>query len=300
MSNKRTIGLALLLIMLFWFSACMHQSIRDQRAFSAQLKNNPDLQHVELGIDDGVLHAVLMPPLEEAANAGRINSAAVFIHGTPGDWGNAGYYLTDETLRSNAWVVSFDRLGWGRSVLADPRSPAISFESQAIAIAALLEHLRTERNISRIVLVGHSLGASIAPQVAMDFPAQVDAMLLLAGSLDPDLGGPRWFNRLAAIPGVSYILPARLGQSNQEIMALKKNLQLMFDGWGDITIPVTAMQGTEDNLVFPANIDFIEQTLASPPLRSIRLEGAGHLINLAHKPRVVTELTRLLEIVSNE
>lgn len=277
----------------------MPQSIREQQAFNQQLRANPDLLHINLPVEGGSLHAVLMPPLEQAA---ATRQAVVFVHGTPGSWGNAGYYLADETLRSKAWLVSFDRLGWGESSLLNTNGrgqAAADFATQAKAITVLLNHLRKEKDLSSIVLVGHSLGASIAPQVALEAPTQVDGLLLLAGSLDPALGGPRWFNRLAAIPGMYYVLPEDLVRSNREIMALEDNLLSMQDRLGSITIPVTLIQGLQDGLVYPENIDFMEKTLASPPLRAIRLPEAGHLINFEHKPLVVDELTRLLDSVRN-
>jgi len=269
----------------------MPNAIKEQQAFNRKhLEANSRIQHIKVNDRGSPVHAAFVLSSVSQARS----KAVVFIHGTPGDWQNAGRYLLDERLLESATVVSVDRPGWGESSVSNPEA-SLLFREQAIGIATLLDVLRHDMGIAHIILAGHSLGASIAPQVAMDFPELVDGLLLMAGSLDPQLGGPRWYNRLAALPGVSFILPKALNRSNSEIMSLRKNLLVMKAGWAAMSLPVQVIQGMEDKLVYPQNIDFIEAQLPNGNLTSVRLANTGHLINLEKRALVLTTLERMLK-----
>lgn len=271
--------------------ACMPNSIKEQRAFVADtLTNNSLLEHQHIEYSGGVMHAARI-----ARRGSRNNelAAVVFVHGTPGSWEHWAYFLMHEQLQAEAMLVSIDRAGWGSSSVPDP-AQAIDFGFQSRAISAVLRDLRDTHNVQRIVLVGHSLGASIVPRVAMDYPELVDGILILAGSLDPELGGPRWFNRLAAIPGAYWLLPEALAFSNREIMGLQDNLMAMSSRWGELKGPVRIVQGMQDKLVYPGNIDFLERTIPTEQLHATRLETAGHLLHLEQRPRLLAELRALI------
>ncbi len=271
--------------------ACMPNSIKEQRAFIADtLTNSPLLEHHHVEYSGGVMHAATIA--RQGLRSDEL-TAVVFVHGTPGGWEHWAYFLMHEQLQNDAMLVSIDRAGWGASSVTE-QTQAIDFGYQARAISALLQDLRDKQQVQRIVLVGHSLGASIVPRVAMDYPELVDAVLILAGSLDPELGGPRWFNRLAAIPGVYWLLPWSLEFSNREIMGLHDNLMTMSGRWRDVTQPVRIVQGMQDRLVYPGNIDFLERMLPASQLHATRLENAGHLLHLEQRPLLLSELRALI------
>lgn len=287
---RRTICLLLVLAV----SACMPAPIRQQQAQAEQLRTDPAISTRQVEHADGVLnyaHSGL------AVDASKV--IIVFVHGTPGRWENAGAYLQDDLLRSSAALISVDRPGWGDSLSAVDTS---TFAEQSKQISVLLGHLKAQTingpNEQKLILAGHSLGASIAPRVAVDSPELVDGLLLMSGTLNPDLGGPRWFNRLAAIPGVYCVLPEALLNSNREIMQLKGSLQEMQPLWPEVNVPVTVMQGMQDGLVYPANIEFAEHMLASSTSRFVRLPGAGHLVNLEYHDDVREELLALIARVA--
>lgn len=285
---------ALILFLCAGLFGCMPNAIKEQQAFNQKhLEDNQRIQHIMVSDRGSPVHAALVL----ASVTESRSKAVVFIHGTPGDWQNAGRYLLDERLLESATVVSVDRPGWGESSVSDPEA-SLLFREQAIGIAAVLDALRSEMGIGHVILAGHSLGASIAPRVAMDFPELVDGMLLMAGSLDPQRGGPRWYNKFAALPGLSFILPEALNRSNREIMSLRKNLLSMKAGWATVSFPVQVIQGMEDKLVYPQNIDFIEAQLPNGNLTSVRLPNAGHLINLEQRSLVVTTLEHMLRQAS--
>lgn len=283
--------LALLSILLASILACMPSSIKAERAFVADtLTHSPLVEHQKIEYSGGVMHTAR---IDRQGLRDDAPVAVVFVHGTPGSWEHWAYFLMHTQLQTEAMLVSIDRAGWGAS-LVDDRAQAIDFSYQSSAISAVLRNLQDQHKVQRIVLVGHSLGGSIVPRVAMDYPELVDAVLILAGSLDPELGGPRWFNWLAAMPGVYWLLPDALEFANREIMGLRDNLKAMSSRWGELTQPVRIVQGMQDKLVYPGNIDFLERTLPADQLRATRLEQAGHLLHLEQRPRLLSELRALI------
>lgn len=177
----------------------------------------------------------------------------LFIHGTPGGWGAFEVYLRNRQMQNDFFMVSVDRLGWGQSPL--PASLINGdFELQAEAITAVLNQYPEKK----WTIVGHSLGASMAPKVALKAPEQVDSLLLLAGSLDPKLGKPRWYNQFANTWAVGALIGPAMRFSNREIMGLAKQLRIMSKEIKatKLNATLTVMQGMKDKLVSPKNSQF--------------------------------------------
>lgn len=271
-------------------SACMMpEPLKKERAlFESEVVNNPLLTHHLLEVDDDILHY--------AAAGDPQKPALVIIHGTPGSWQQYSRYVLEERLLEHYYTIVIDRPGWGLSTLGGEQSHA-SFEEQSTIIGALAKALKTASANQPVVLAGHSLGSSIAPRVAMDHPELIDGLLLFAGTLDPELGGPRWYNRVGAIPGVGYLVGSNMMRANKEVFDLKANLGRMLPLWDSIQAQATVVQGLGDDLVYPANIDFAEQMLAPERTQIIRLEGEGHLFPMTMRNKVMDWAIELLERV---
>jgi pimeloyl-ACP methyl ester carboxylesterase len=140
------------------------------------LRDNPNIQHHYLTAGEHALHDIV--------NGERHKPALVIIHGTPGDWRQYSRYLFSRELPSLYQVVVIDRAGWGESLLGGDKSYA-NFSLQAKIIAPLLQQLKAGNGNAAVVLRGHTLGASLAPQLALDCPRLTDGLLLFAGTLDP-------------------------------------------------------------------------------------------------------------------
>ena len=205
----------------------------------------------------------------------------VMIHGTPGSWHAYAELMTDDLLLSQAHLVSVDRPGFGKS---DKGKLVVSLEQQAALLQPIIERESAERSA---ILVGHSLGASIAARLAMDFPQHVSGLLLVAPSLDPDLEKPRWYNHLAAFPLVSWAVPGELALANQEIMPLAAQLAEMLPLWPAVRSPAIVVQGERDKLVAPANADFAQRMLQDR-VDVIRIADQGHFI-LWNRPRLIRD-----------
>ncbi|NND81518.1 MAG: alpha/beta hydrolase [Gammaproteobacteria bacterium] len=219
-------------------------------------------------------------------------TGVLFIHGTPGSWQAFDRYLVDAELQNEFFMVSVDRPGWGGSNLPKQRIDG-DFALQAQSIAAVMAAFPEQSWI----LVGHSLGASIAPQVALLRPHQVSGLLLLAGSLDPKLGRPRWFNRLAHTWLAKRLISPQLGRSNDEIMPLSRQLSALSDRLQQVRLParLVVVQGARDNLVSPANPAYVTEYWADSfaDIRLVELAEAGHFLPW-RETALIIELIRSL------
>ena len=201
----------------------------------------------------------------------------IFVHGTPGDWAAFEAYLLSKTLRDDFFVVSVDRPGWGKSQTQDKKLNGV-FDHQARSIKAIFDHYPNKKWI----VVGHSLGASLAPQIALESQASVSGMVLLAGSLKPRLGNPRWYNYAASTWLVSKMIGDTMTRANREVMKLRKQLKLMNESLEDnkLNIHVVIVQGLKDKLVSPKNPAFANQQWQDnfASLEIVELEEAGHFL----------------------
>ncbi|MFT6101774.1 MAG: pimeloyl-ACP methyl ester carboxylesterase [Granulosicoccus sp.] len=265
----------------FLLSSCSSREVflQQEKITRQVLLDNPDMQHSYLMVDGHTLHYII--------NGDRHKPALVIIHGTPGDWRQYSRYLFNSDLLSLYQVIVIDRPGWGESRLAGDKSYA-DFSLQALIIAPLLKQLKNGNNDAAVVLMGHSLGASLAPQIALDFPQLTDGLLLFAGTLDPALSKPRWFNYVARVPFSNWLIGEELHRANQEIFALEENIALMSTRWLEINAMMIVVQGMNDELVYPSNVDYAARELNPLLTTTVRLESEGHLFPMTRPNDVIT------------
>jgi len=145
----------------------------------------------------------------------------------------------------------------------------------------------------RKILVGHSLGGPLIARMAADFPEDIDAIVILAGSIDPALEPDEWYRKPMSSGWISWMIPTFIKASNDEILTLKKELENMLPDWEKIKIPVVVMQGTEDGLVPKENADFAKKMITHAPVKIRMLKGKSHLFPFFYPELVVEELMLL-------
>lgn len=210
----------------------------------------------------------------------------VFVHGTPGNAkGWADYLLNTEKSRLH---IALDRPGFGKS---GPRNAVVSIRRQAAAVKPFLQQAESKKAI----LVGHSLGASVAVQTALDHPDNVGGLLLLAGAFDPDLEEANFIQLLGTIRPLALLLPRDIENSNRELLALKRELVALADRLHKITIPISVVHGDRDPLVPYANVTYIERKFTHAPLDVITLKNTDHFIPWHSKPTVDAALGQLID-----
>ena len=112
----------------------------------------------------------------------------VMLHGLASQLQSFTYSL-DERLRGSHRLVMIDRPGCGYSQTAN----AATLSEQARLVAGLMAQLGVERAL----VVGHSLGGALALALAVDHPARVAGLALLAPATQPQSGPPPALKPLA-------------------------------------------------------------------------------------------------------
>ncbi len=180
----------------------------------------------------------------------------IFIHGSPGSLSAFIDFMKDSALLKKAQLISVDRPGFGESNFGYGMK---SLKQQVDCVQPIVKRHKSNH---KVILVGHSLGGPFIARMAMDFPELVDGLIIVAGSISPDLEpNETWFRAPLATPFFKWILPRSFRASNTEIYHLKPDLQDMLPLWSKVTCPVTVIQGGKDSLVDPGNADFAKQML---------------------------------------
>jgi pimeloyl-ACP methyl ester carboxylesterase len=193
----------------------------------------------------------------------------ILVHGTPGSAGGWIDYLV-EAPPGLEWIA-VDRPGFGDSA---PRGPVTGLTDQAAAIATLLPDPPR-----RTVLVGHSLGGPVVAAVAAAHPERVDAIVLLAASLDPSLEVIHPVQHVADHPLIRPLLPRALRNANRELMDLKSELEALAPRLASIRARVVIVHGTGDRLVPVENVAYVTARLPNAAAIETRLlEGRNHFL----------------------
>ncbi len=217
----------------------------------------------------------------------------VMIHGTPGNWSTFSFILGNTKLQERNHLISVDRLDWGQSLNSSPNKQSPEFEDQVEAIAAIIRSTTDKP----VILVGHSLGASLVPSVAIKHPDLVRGMIIVAGTVDPDLGQPRWFNRIAKLKIVQWFISDELINANREVYKLKPGLADVKPDWQNLNIPVTVIQGSKDKLVDPENVQYVKKQYDNKQelLDLVILDKSGHFIPWEHPNEIIKAIQRMTD-----
>ncbi|MEM1165293.1 MAG: alpha/beta hydrolase [Planctomycetota bacterium] len=211
--------------------------------------------------------------------------AIIYVHGTPGSATQWESYLERPVAGTRS--IAVDRPGFGQS----GDDAVTSFGEQAAA----LEPLFDARDGRRPILVGHSLGGPIVARAAADFPDRVGGIVILAGSLDPALEKPRWYNHLAG--GVRGMLKPSIRNSNDEIMAAPEETVALASVLDRVTCPVVILHGRKDGLVPVANVDFMHRAFTSAAaIDATMLDDAGHLLIWRREAETRGAIGRAMEL----
>jgi pimeloyl-ACP methyl ester carboxylesterase len=109
---------------------------------------------------------------------------------------------------------------------------------------------------------------------------------MVAASVSPQLERKYWFNHVAEWRLINWALPKNLLTSNQEILALKKELSRLAPHLESIKMPVVIIHGQKDRLVPCENVDFIKREFRGAKVLKKTDPDWGHFISW-EQPQVI-------------
>lgn len=276
-----TLVIVLLCVMLILHS-CMTFRMSPKEIDHFFTQRGQQVRQKHYTVNDRIIHYV------QAGDSTK--PAVIFVHGSPGSLSAFIDFLADSILLQHTLPITTDRPGFGYSSfgVAEP-----SMQKQAELLKPLLEEYSKNRPV---ILVGHSLGGPIVARMAMDYPEWIDGLVLVAASVDPELEpNETWFRAPLATPFLSWLLPASLRASNEEIYHAKPELKKMLPLWAEIKCPVIVVQGEKDTLVPPGNADFAVRMLVNAPVSIVRKENVNHFIPWSHPELIRDAIMNLLK-----
>ena len=246
----------------------------------------------------------------------------VFVHGLAGNWQN--WLENLPRLARERRVVALDLPGFGQS---EKPAERVSMSSYGRTVDALADAL----GLGEVAIVGNSMGGFVAAETAIQFPQNVERLVLVsaAGITSSDLRREpvmAW-GRMAMMAGArgaaekqlaivrprirhlvystimrhpSRIAPEMLWEMSEGAgrsafrMALEGILDYDFrDRLGDISAPTLIVWGEEDMLV-PVE-DAAEYERRIPGARKIVLKDTGHVAMIERPPTFNRALIEFIE-----
>jgi pimeloyl-ACP methyl ester carboxylesterase len=229
--------------------------------------------------------------------------------------------LAEPELAERYRLIWYHKRGWGGSTHS---APPVSIEDHAADAAALLDHL----GVRRAHIAGHSSGAAVAVQLALDHPDVVHTLILLelsllsvpsggdfleqAGPAFEAYAGGDYATALATfmsvVSGLEWtacrsLLDDRIPGAVEEAM---KDCDTFFGvelpaltEWqfgteqaAAIDRPVLSVLGAETLPLWVEVADFLRSSL--PDVEDCRIDGVGHLLHIQHPEPVAHGMSEFL------
>jgi pimeloyl-ACP methyl ester carboxylesterase len=229
--------------------------------------------------------------------------------------------LTQAALADRYQLIRYHKRGW---VGSTHTAPPVSVEDHAADAAALLDHL----GVPRAHIAGHSSGAAVAVQLALDHPEYVHTLLLLELSLLSLPGGEDFFTQagsafeayaagdhagalailMSVMSGLEWTrcrallddrVPGAVAQAigdadtffGVELPALTE-WAFGADQAAGLDRPVLSVLGSETHPLWVEVAEFLRSTL--PQVEECTIDGAGHLLHIQRPEPVAREMAEFL------
>lgn len=214
-----------------------------------------------------------------AAAGDPTKRAVIFVHGSPGSKDSWYSYLLNPKLTAEFHLIAIDRPGY-------ESSDAVSEPSLQMQAEDVWEFTKLNHSGEKPIFVGHSYGGPVIAKIGAIKREGVGALVFVASSLDPALEEVKFIQTIGDLPGIRSLIPHALRVCNEEILALKGELEMMTPEWQNITAKVAIIHGDQDDLVPVANVEFISKKVKVDELQI--LQGMNHFIPW-HRPETIEE-----------
>jgi len=199
-------------------------------------------------------------------------------------------------------VVAYDRLGFGRSDrLTAPPAPTFVEDEAAHGFACVLEHL----GIERFVVLGHSVGGSMAVHCAARYPEACQAMITMSAVTFVEqrtLSGIRQARAWFADPAQRERLRRYHGERSDWVLSAWIDTWLApdFATWTlahalpAVGCPSLAIHGDDDEFGSERHPQLIADH-ASGQVEQALLSGVGHVPHREQPEQVLERIERFLQ-----
>lgn len=217
------------------------------------------------------------------------SSCILFIHGAPGANDAFIDYMKDTQLLRNSTLIAIDRPGYGYS---SRDKKYYTIKEQSIVIGNLIKKLSLE--YEKIVLVGHSYGASMVAKLAMDYNQYISSSIQISGAVDPNNEKIFWFSKLGNSKLIYRIESKTLKVTTNEKMNHAKELLADVNNWDSITKPYIVIHGNKDELVPYINATYSISKLNKNNSKLITVNDGGHLLIWDQYDLIKREILKLI------
>lgn len=272
-------GLVILFTWIILAPGCMTFRLSDEKARANFLKKGLELKTEFITVNDRKIHYTIV---------GKDSlPTLIFLHGSPSAWNSFEHFMKDPSLLFHYRIVSVDRPGFGYSGFGD----AVTLAEQSILLLPILDVVK---NGKPVFLAGHSLGGPLVIKMAADYPEAVKGIMLIAGSVDPELEPAENWRMLAAKFPFYYLLPGAFRPSNTELLYFKKDVISLADDFSNVTCEVYLVHGDKDTWVPVGNVDYARKKLVNAAkVETLILKGGNHFIPWTFKKEVAEALINM-------
>ena len=197
----------------------------------------------------------------------------LIIHGAPGAWYSSMRLLDNPELQKNFYIISVDRLGFGKS------NYGVSEPSIQSHVKYLEKIVKEYNRNGKIYVMGSSYGAPIAASFTMQNPNLVNELYLLSPVIDPDTEKIFWFSYPGKIGPVRMFIPEYLNVATDEKFAHRRQLKKLKDNWDQIVCKTYVIMGKKDWIADLSNLEFARKMLVNAKdAEFLLIENTGHSI----------------------
>ncbi len=211
----------------------------------------------------------------------------VFLHGSPGSSQDFRLYFQDSRLEGFR-IISINRLGFAKEGYGNNE---LDLTKQA---NSYLEAMNKICGSCDVIWVGHSYGGAPAAVTASLATERTVSLIIAAAPIDPEHEKLFWFNHVAKIPHVFWVLPKTLQMAQKEKMSHSKELKKVEHRFQEIKSPIYVLQGDQDFMSPMENVDYAESIFVnSVQLTTKRIEGQSHFFPFQGREHIVNAILEL-------
>ena len=140
-----------------------------------------------------------------------------------------------------------------------------------------------------MVLLGRSYGAPIAAWLSINYPQQIEKLLMVSPVIDPQKEKFYWFSGIAKWKPIQWMLPKMLNVATKEKYTHQNEMELMLPKWNKLYIPTCVITGENDRIADTSNFGFAKCHLNNCESFFYKLKNTGHLVTY-EQPEIIRNL----------